>query len=196
MKGRVRVEQLLDEVEWQVGASEADELRAYVVTSSHALVDAGDDETTEWTGDAKAEAWRILAPAVASTAQFVEVGGELILLEVVGQVPDRKAYRQGMRPERLRFLLRMERIHHVPVLLAFYHGTWELAWLSTLPDPDNIVLKQNGDRDTARVGWYAGEDEEAGVFWVSETFDLDSFPPHELPRPTEWAAARLTDGLG
>jgi hypothetical protein len=172
------------------------EVRAHLVLSSHALLDDGDDETTEWTDDAKEEARRILSGHRAASAQFVELGGETVLVEVIGQAPDQRRFRQGVRPERLRFLLRMEK-RGISVLLAFYHGIWEVAWLSTLPDPENIMLKRDGDRDAARVGWYAGEDEETGVFWVSETFDLEHLPPKSLPRPAdEFVGVRMFDGLG
>lgn len=196
MKGSERVNLILNEVRFD--RDQADEVRAHLVLSAHALIEDGGDETTEWTRRAKTEAANLAdelsddEQARFRTAQFVEIGGETILLEVVGQTPDLVRYRQGLRPERLAFLYRMERAG-IPVLLAFYHGFWELAWLASLPEPESIARSRDGDRETARVGWYAGEDEDRAVFYVREAFD---FPPREPLRSEPYEAVRLTDGLG
>lgn len=197
MKAREHVEAIVRDVGESFGYDEAEALRAHLTPTAHLLEERGADETTEWTNRAKAEGRRVVAEGGlwaevgARTAQFVEVAGELLVLELVGQAPDQRAYRQGLSPERLRFLLLLER-SGIPVLLAFFHGRWEIAWLETLPEPEAIARTHDG-LDNARVGWYAGDDPDKACFWISEDF---RFPPRELPREEPFVATRLTDGLG
>lgn len=164
-----------------------------VNVASHLLLEGGDDESTDWTERAKAVGTEVIKNAHPRTAQFIELHGEWIVVEIVGQAPDRNKFRQGLRHERLRFLLELED-RGIRVLLAFYHGTWEYAWLSALPDPVIIKSEVVAGRDEGRVGWYAGEDSERACFWVLETFSLDDLPPAELPRAAEWSFAQ--DRLG
>lgn len=168
------------------------------VIASHLLREDGDDESTQWTEQAMEFGAAAVSGREARTAQFAIIpDGDLILIEAVGQAPDKMKWRQGLRPARLRFLNRVQAAG-IDVLLAFWHpNRWERAWLSTLPDPEVIVHSKDGDPDSARVGWYAGEREEDGVFWTSETLDLADLPPRRLPRPDEyvWPQDRLVDAL-
>jgi hypothetical protein len=193
MRASVEVDLVLEQLRQSRGSGAEAVLRNHLVPAAHALTEDGDDETTEWTGSAKVAGRKMVSGHRARTAQFVEVGSETVLLEIVGQAPDRFKFRQGLKPERLRFLLRMER-YGIHVLLAFYHGFWEAAWLETLPEPDVILHAADGEE--GRVGWYAGDDPDRGsVFWISDELNLDSLPPRELPYESNAAQIRLTDGL-
>lgn len=203
MKATERIEEILSSIERFIPEddheqrdelrAELDEIRTHLVLSAHLLTNDLDDETTQFTTDAKRAGLKAIGYRRTHTGLFVDLGDETILLEVVGQTPDLIRYRQGMNPARLGFLNRIEEAG-IPVLLAFYHGGWELAWLSTLPDPEAIVLSHNGDSSSGRFGWYAGENETAKydpVLWVRDELDLDDLPPREPPFQQPFAQDKI-----
>lgn len=194
MKVAERLSQLLDQATAYNGTRSdweayAEELERHVVLTSHALVEAGDAEDTEWTGEAK-ELFReaFVEDEHAHCVQLTRYGGtDLIAVEAHGQAPDPNRHRQGLRPERLAMLYALDNAG-IPVLLAFYHGHWEVAWLRDLGEYEVIAHPKDGDRDRARYGWPAGV--TTGKFR-----HVDRLPDFEEDIPPKPESDRLVEVL-
>jgi hypothetical protein len=129
---------------------------------SVALADPSDRERTRLT----ALAQRALEDALdrdprvrAHPVEFVTlVSGETIVVEVHGQSSATGHGKQGLRPERVRHLRRLQDAGF-PVLLVFVEGAESRreAWLHDLPPARPVSLGDPADPDTARYGWRARE---------------------------------------